>query len=504
MSKPNNDSDRLLPFAGLTRYSDESVPEDAFGHGSSIKWWAKERGRYNDTDGDDPSEIEMPDRSLNTLIDTLPRAATCEAAWVHPTTGETINTTKHNAVVNPETVRRFAQLPETLKASTADELRDNLSDLDRAELVDCVTVAGIDLPHEMEEDEAEQATLADGGATSVADYSDDALVDALAEQTPTGDSCLYQIPTGDYAVLNPTDFLRPLANLLRDEDMGDSVFGEARVFRSGGKVSLDVFFDGKNVDLVGERFDDDRNPIVVGAQVDWDHFGGTSVQIQGMAMDWECTNALRSFTEKMKVKHAGDVDERDFKVGSHTVSTWRAAWEKILEILDLKRDQLSQFIEEAEEEVLDLSELPEDFDVDYSTDFGKVGAYFHRAGLPKYLAKRAAQNVRAEAADPFEPTMWDLHRGATYAISHYSNADSHADSAVEDHNRTANDLLFNPVQIQDRVVEQYREDKADDDGLEGEGGGVASIERATGDLAEKREEFNERQEQIASLYAGDE
>lgn len=494
MQANDTDADRLLPFAGLTRHSSETVPEDVWGHGSSIKWWAKERGRRDDDD----ATIDLPELSLNTLIDRLPRATTVEAAWVHPMTGETVSTGKHNAVVNPDKVQDFRSTPKSLRCGTKQQLRDALDDMDRDELLTALDVLNVDLTDDTEGEPSGQETLADGG-TAVADMTDDDLRGVVMSNVTTGDEALFQIPTGDYTVVNPSDFLRPLAETLRDEDMGDHVFGEARLYRAGGKVSLDVFFDGRHVDLVGERFDEDRAPIVVGAQVDWDHFGGTSIQIQGMAMDFECTNALRSFTDKLTVKHTGDLDARSFKLGDYECGDWHQVWEKLLEILDLKRDQLSQFIEEAQEEYLDLGELPDDFDRDAD---GMLEAYFERSGLPGYLARRAAENVRAEAEDPYEPSMWELHRGATYAVSHYSNADTVADSTIDDQNRVANDFLFNPVEIQDRVVEEYREDMADDsDTLEEEGGGIAQITKATGDLAEKREAFERRQEQIQELAA---
>lgn len=460
MSDDKASDDTVRPFVGLTRYSDsdDAIPTDAFGHGSSMRWWASERGRESG------EGIDLPDRSLSTLIDTLPRAATTEAAWKHPLTGDWVETTKHNAVVDPERVEKFGRLPEQFQFSTREQAEDGLTDADS----DVLWAA---------------YNAATGGPTD--EDFDPSLSDVL-DVLPTGDGSIWNIPTGDYTIINPSDFLRPLAEVVRDEGLGDDVFGEARLFRAGGKVSMDVFFDGKHVQH--PEMDEDRKPIALGLQVDWDHFGGTSIHAQGMGMDWECVNAIRAITEKQTVKHAGRVDER---------VDWHEVWRNLLEQIDLKADQLAQIIAEAEEQILDLSELPDDFARDYDSQLEALFAY---AGLPNYLARHAANNVRSEAEDPFNPSWWDIHRGATYAISHHSRSDTHSASNIEAQNRIANDMLINPGQVEENVVVAYEEDR-EDETLEDEAGGRAAIVKATGDLAEKKSEYEERQEAIERLAA---
>lgn len=418
--------DGTYPFAGLTRHSDGEIPHDAWGHGSSMRWWASER-----TGNDEADPTNLPDEGFTTLVTRLPRATTATTGWKHPISGEWVETGKHNAVINPELAEKVD--PEYGKGET----RTDAEDFD---------------PHEV----------------------------------LTGDDALYNIPTDDYTIVNPADFLMPLARVIQDADLGDEVFGEFRVSRGGGKVSADVYFDGKHADA--PSFEDDRKPIVVGMQIDWDFFGDTAVRFQGMGMDFECVNALRQITETEIVKHAGDVDER---------VDWYEKFEEMLEELDLKVDVLSQMIHEASNEYLDLSELPEDFSDGYDSILEALYAY---SGLPNYLAEVAANDCRAEAEDPFNPSWWDIHRGATFAITHEARGEVGTGGAIEQYNRVANDMLANPAGMGDRVVEEYEQKREDEqEALSGEGGGLARVENAFQSVRDKREDYEDREDQIQRL-----
>ena len=418
--------DGTYAFAGLTRYNDGDIPEKVRDHGSSLKWWAAET-----TGEDEPSADDLPEAGLNTLADRLPRATEATAGWKHPITGEWIETGKHNAIIEP---------------SVAEQIEGRTGTKEQVE--------GL------------------GGDPDEHVY---------------GDRALFNIPTDDYEIINPATILRPLAEVISDQGLEDSVFGEFRVSRGGGRVSADVFFDGKHVEAPG--MDDDRKPIVVGLQLDWDFFGGTALKLRGMGMDWECVNSLRQVTEGKLIKHAGDVEER---------VEWIELYEDLLEELDLKTDQLSQVIYEASEERLDLSALPDGFAGDYDSTLEALYAY---SGLPDYLATVAADNARAEADDPFEPDWWTLHRGATYAISHEARGEVGSGSAIDQYNRVANEMLMNPAGMADTVEEAYEADQ-DDETLAEHGGGVASVSTAFESVREKRDSYEEREEQIHSLIEG--
>lgn len=418
----NKQPDGVYPFAGLTRFNQGEIPDDVWGHGSSMRWWAADQ-----RDQDDADPTDLPDEGLSTLVSQLPRATTTTAGWKNPVTGEWIETGKHNAVINPE---------------TSEMIEDDLGTVEQAK--------------ENDKD---------------------------PEEVILGDDALFNIPTDDYAIINPAEFYTPLAEVIRDEGLEDAVFGEFRVTRNGGRVSADVFFDGKHVEC--PAFDDDRKPVVVGIQIDYDFYGDTAVKFQGVGMDYDCTNSIRQITDPVTVKHSGDIDSR---------VQWRAKFETILEKLDLKTDQLSQMILEASQETFDITDLPDGFADDYDTLLEALYAY---AGLPKYLSKVAAQNCRMEAADPFEPTWWDIHRGATYAISHNANGIVGTGGAVEQYNRIANDMLTNPAEMGDRVVRNYEKD-LETKGRE-EGGGIAQIKTAFESVEEKRDQYERRDREIRSM-----
>jgi hypothetical protein len=425
MDDPTN-IDGTYPFAGLTRYNDGDLPERVLDHGSSVRWWASE------TFGtDEPIERDLPEEGLNTMIDSLPRAAEATAGWKHPVTGDWIETGKHNAIIEPSV--------------------------------------------------AEQIEGRTGTKEQVEGFGGD------PDETVYGDRALFNIPTDDYSIINPATFLRPLTEVLRDEGLDDAVFGEFRVSRGGGRVSADVFFDGKHVEAPG--MDEDRKPIVVGLQLDWDFFGGTALRMRGMGMDWECVNSIRQITEGKTIKHAGDVNER---------VEWVEMYEDLLEELDLKTDQLSRVIHEASEETLDLSDFPDGFADDYDT---VLEAFYAYAGLPDYLAEVAADNARANAEDPFEPDWWTLHRGATYAISHEARGEVGTGAAIDQYNRRANDLLMNPAGVADDVEAAY-EEAHEETTLAEEGGGQVTMDTAFESVRDKRDRYEEREEEIHSLIEG--
>jgi hypothetical protein len=425
MDDPTN-IDGTYPFAGLTRYNDGDLPERVLDHGSSVRWWASE------TFGtDEPIERDLPEEGLNTMIDSLPRAAEATAGWKHPVTGDWIETGKHNAIIEPSV--------------------------------------------------AEQIEGRTGTKEQVEGFGGD------PDETVYGDRALFNIPTDDYSIINPATFLRPLTEVLRDEGLDDAVFGEFRVSRGGGRVSADVFFDGKHVEAPG--MDEDRKPIVVGLQLDWDFFGGTALRMRGMGMDWECVNSIRQITEGKTIKHAGDVNER---------VEWVEMYEDLLEELDLKTDQLSRVIHEASEETLDLSDFPDGFADDYDT---VLEAFYAYSGLPDYLAEVAADNARANAEDPFEPDWWTLHRGATYAISHEARGEVGTGAAIDQYNRRANDLLMNPAGVADDVEAAY-EEAHEETTLAEEGGGQVTMDTAFESVRDKRDRYEEREEEIHSLIEG--
>jgi len=473
MPNESNDETAVRPFCGLTRYSNEDMTvadlPDVGGHGSSAKWWTYGWAQRNDDARE--STVELPEASFNSIINDLPRATTVTAGWRHPVTGEWVETSKHNALVNPETVEAMNE-----PVGTQADVATYVDSLDMAEVGELATRLGIE---------------GDGPPTR------DELKDALVP----GDDALYHIPTDSYSVINPAQSLRPLAEVLREEDYGETVFGEFRVSRGGGRVSGDIYVDGMHVETPetagygndGVAADGGGKPTVVGLEVGYDFFGDTAFRVRGTALRTSCMNAMRAVTDWTVVKHTGDTEER---------VDWRALYEEILEELDLKRDQLSQVIAEASEMDFDLRELPEDFTVGHDSI---LEAFYDYAGFPAYLAEAAADTAQAEAADPFAPTWWDLYNGATYAVTHVARGEAMGGGSIDNYARVADDLLMNPAAFEERVIESYevyREDH-EDASLADEGGGTAEIADAFESVRERKETYKQRSDEMRQLAQPD-
>jgi hypothetical protein len=288
---------------------------------------------------------------------------------------------------------------------------------------------------------------------------------------------LFHVPSDSYTILNPVEVYAPLEAVLREQTLdgrplADVAFGEIRQYRGGGEVHMDVLFDGLEVTLP-----DRREPITMGLTSGYDFFGGHAVYVEGFAQDTHCSNSMRSLTDKEVIRHVGDVEAFD------------AWWEDILGHLDLVADDLTEFIDDARDVTLDFTELPFD-----------VAGFYDLLGFPDYLAEQAASDAQANAANPFEIDMWTLHSGATYALTHHFRGKEGA--SLDQYQRVANDILFNPQATIDRAqqaFEQETPDSGEQEGLSGEGG-QARIERVSDDLRDAVEQFESREEALRERF----
>jgi hypothetical protein len=308
--------------------------------------------------------------------------------------------------------------------------------------------------------------------------------DRLAAQA-CGESVdsLFHIPTDSYAIINPLDVYAPLEAVIQDETLdgralGDVLFGEIRQYRGGGEVHMDILFDGLSVTLPGRN-----ESITVGMSSGYDFFGGHAVYVEGFAQDSYCQNSIRSLTDRRTVKHVGDV------------GSFEAWWEQLLGQLEIVANDLYAFITDAQAIALDLRAVP--FDVE---------TFYTLLAFPDYLAKRAASDARAEAADPFEVDMWTLHSGATYALTHfYSGKEG---PSMDQYIRTANDMLFNPRATLERIMDEYKRQAAAETSGDGQTGldsqvALAQIERVEQDIHAKANQFESRAVRLRERFATD-
>ncbi len=282
---------------------------------------------------------------------------------------------------------------------------------------------------------------------------------------------LFHVPSDSYAVINPVEAYDPLAAIIREttvdgSSLGDACFGEVRTYRNGGEVHLDLLFDGLEVTLPGRN-----DPVALGITTGYDFFGGHAVYVEGYAQDIRCRNSLRQITDRERIKHVGEIG---------TLEDW---WRERLSELDLVRDDLRACIQEARSVTVDLTAVPFDLEEFYSL-----------LGFPEYLARHAADDTRETTDDLADVDLWALHSGATYALTHQFRG--REGTTLDRYVRAANDLLFNPEQSIDRIIEAYeRQQTAPSDTDPGAG---PPADRLRSELERQVAEFERRQSELRS------
>jgi ferredoxin len=299
---------------------------------------------------------------------------------------------------------------------------------------------------------------------------------------------LWHCPTSDYAITNPVPFYEPLGEEIRDEDLGDNMFGEIRTKKSGGEVHMDIMFDAFEVQ-VEEDTDDFGGAIVLGIQTGYDFFGGTALYAEGFAQDTGCSNSIRSVTEQKSRRHVGEIED---------TNEW---WGDILEQMDLMTDRLADAIEAAQEINVDYMEM--EFSEPFTHD-DDLRSFYELSGLPSYLADSAASHVRSRAENQFLPDMWELHSGATYALTHDYRGGEQT-GTMNEYVQTANDMLMNPSQSIGTVERSYSQqlarqsDDAESAAELDDHEASAVVAEFRESVEEKRDAFETRQDELEQM-----
>jgi len=312
--------------------------------------------------------------------------------------------------------------------------------------------------------------------------------DYRSEDTDEFHDALWHVPTRDYSITNPVPFYEPLGEEVRDQDLGDHMFGEIRTTKSGGEVHMDILFDAFEVQ-VEEDSDDFSGPIVLGIRTGYDFFGGTALYAEGFAQDTGCSNSIRSVTEEKSRRHVGEIDD---------TNEW---WADTLEQMDLMTDRLAEAIEAAQQIDVDYMEM--NFSEAFEHDDDLRG-FYELAGFPSYLADSAASHARSRAENQFLPDMWELHSGATYALTHDYRGGENT-GTMNEYVQAANDMLMNPSQSIGTVERTYSQrlarqadDNVEQGALDGHKASAVVAEfRET--VEEKRDQFETRQEELEQM-----
>lgn len=316
------------------------------------------------------------------------------------------------------------------------------------------------------------------------------------ENMETWLDALFHIPTRSFTIVNPLNFYEPLEQELRELELGDAVFGEIRTTKGGGEVHMELLFDCFDIELGAKA---SGGPILMGVRTGYDFFGELSCYAAGFAQDRHCVNSIRNVTDEKTRRKVGNAHEE--------VREW---WRGILKEMELMTDQLAEMIEIAVNVRVNYIDMGFAELYDHADD---LQAFYQLLGFPDYLAKQACTHVRSRAVNRFEPNMWELHSGATYAITHHYRGGENT-STVNEYIRAANDLLMNPEQAmyiaEDAAEERRRrmeaaaQDDTDRSISEGELADMkvfTKIEEFQMSIGEKKAEFETRQEQMRNLLA---
>jgi hypothetical protein len=293
---------------------------------------------------------------------------------------------------------------------------------------------------------------------------------------------LWHIPSKDYAIVNPLDAWGPLENAIREEDLGDEVFGEVREYKSGGEVHMDLLFDNYQIEYTDD--DDGRDPIVLGIRTGYDFFGGTALYFEGFAQDTRCDNSIRSITDQKVFRHVGDQEDLEEEITD------------ILGELGVMTNRLAELIELAEDIELDLLQMDFAEPFDHSDN---MRAFYELCDFPSYLASEAADHARMRADNTFTPNMTDVWDGATYALTHHYRGGENTSRANELID-TANDFIYNPSLAVDQVEEQHMRmlvgQSEDSEAELREEGAAAQIADLSASVQQKADEFESRNEEL--------
>jgi hypothetical protein len=316
------------------------------------------------------------------------------------------------------------------------------------------------------------------------------------------------IVTDEYEIINPPEFLEPLADVLEERDRTD-VSGSFRVFDSGAGAHGRMLFDSDAI-WPPDR-DRSSSPVRVGISLRFSHDGGVSVRSSGFAQDTACKNSMRKVTDSVYVKHSGDVDAR---------VNWESEWDRLVGQLGVFSERLGGVIESAFNSTLfDLTEeRPFEVPLDACTwhdmtdppqrieSIGAVGigpqtvrslfGYYDYLGFPAYLSLEATDRLVwriTKERGPLSVSAWDAYSAITYALAHEARFET-GSSSDDNYHRIASDILLNPSGTIEKAQKEIAARATPDDagqqtlGIEGTVGGAIETYREREDLL--REAFS--------------
>jgi hypothetical protein len=387
------------------------------------------------------------------------------------TTVEFCGLTRHdNSEMNSDVAAKYGAEKENGVVKTT-SLTEAVGLLDPVELADLF----VENPYTGEQHKLDMANATINPVTTI-NMAQDSGPDA---EDMDGDDFTYAVHSGNYAEVSHYDFLSPMTRALADAEI-HNVAGQFRIYDNGAQVHGEVVLQEHEEQL---QMDGNDDPLFVGISVGNSYDGSCSMYAMGYAMDTFCNNSMRNLTDKRSRKHVGDPAE---------TQEW---WGSIIEQMSDLRDILGDVIEQALDVEMDFLDQP-----------FSIEEFYELLGLPGYLARAAATTARnrspREGGTRSTLNFWTLHSGLTSALTHDFSGSSEVGS-LETYSRIAKDILWNPANIMAEVKNEYERQQQmeaqTDEEQETVAENVASIERYERSLDDRKEEFEQFEDEIAGV-----
>jgi hypothetical protein len=250
--------------------------------------------------------------------------------------------------------------------------------------------------------------------------------DSRPQHTP-----VWHIATDEYSPVSPMDKYGPgLAALRGNGSETKAVFGEARLYRNGGEMHLDMWLPDISVTLAGDEY-------IIGIQTGYDYFGGTALYAEIVAARKETGTQMRGITDKRRRTHRGSAQQ--------DVADW---WQIMLEQAEAATDGLRKTVAEAQAYAVDFTELPISSEQYLLALFDGTASY-----------AEAADDRLAGGTTPDECSAWALYDAMAETLTEdFDGKDESA--ALRKYLRGANEQLFSPPAAE-RTVAGWLEDYDD-------------------------------------------
>lgn len=236
------------------------------------------------------------------------------------------------------------------------------------------------------------------------------------------DDAAWYVFTDSYTPAGPDQLYASLVERLREMD--ESVFGQFRLYRDGGRAHMDVFMEDYEVEMQGSK-------LVLGFSTGHDHFGSQTLYAEACAYQYPIGDdddgvVLRQLSDTYKRKHVGEATDE-----------LRATWESVIDRFDTITDEVYSAVHDSMEYMVPLSDLPIEDDLEL----------FTHIGLPETTIAPVAANILPSEN---KVSAFSIYRAGVQATN--QEMGSTDGQAYRSHISNLNPWLFAPPMGEKRML----------------------------------------------------